>query len=195
MSQSLPWLINAAVVELEHWIVHASLRIISNSKLSLTMSNFYKGPYRLLWPPWLYCLDSFPWQQRPSRRSVPPPPQLHAHLHSSFLRTTSVSFIMEWSALSNEGSLFTRKQDWKQNYTAEQLQGHSSYGHTWESWGSTAWWCSRSRNCVTPQLTQPCWTQQECINYIPILTITQGKEKKKNSEKPIFFPCWFSLTY
>jgi hypothetical protein len=42
--------------------------------------------------------------------------------------------------------------------TADQLQGNSNHQHTWRSWGSMTWKCSRGRNCVTPPLKQPCTT-------------------------------------
>ena len=90
---TLPWLINAAVIG------HVSPH---NSKYKAKSHNehFYKGPCRLLWPLWLCCLDPFPCPQRPSRRPVPRPPEPHDHLHFSFLKTMSVSFIMAWLALS-----------------------------------------------------------------------------------------------
>lgn len=98
MFPSSLWLINAAAIGAEGPVSPHD----SNSRSSLAMNSFYKGPCRLLWSPYLCCLDPFLWPRRPSRRPVPHSPQpLMNHLHSSFLKTASVSFIIVRLTQSN----------------------------------------------------------------------------------------------
>ena len=95
------------------------LLMFPKSRPSLAMNYFYKRPCRLLCPLWLCYLDHFLCPKGP----FPFLPQPHDLLHSSFLRNTSVSFIMEWFALSNEGKYIPKKEIVNKGVKSQSISG------------------------------------------------------------------------